>query len=230
MLTILRTLDWKYIVAETLIVAMGVAMALTADAWWEDRADRSTELAYLQGLREDFTATALDLTEEIESTLVSTVAIDELLELMASKRGDGASKVFRRMAAAFETSVLRPVTATYDDLVTSGNSGILRSDPLRIALAAWSAHLVIHRRLEDTILFPHYLATDDFLMRNMIVSDVFQADRIPEAPFEVDVSGLLADQELWNFLVLRRSWIENRRVSLEELQQRHNRVQALLGI
>jgi hypothetical protein len=230
MLTILRKLDWKYVISETVIVAIGVAMALMAGAWWQDRTDRGTELAYLQNLREEFTVTALDLNEEIELSVESMVAIDELLELMTSGRLEAPSEVLKRTAKAFETSVLRPVTATYNDLVTSGNFGILRSDPLRIALAEWSAHLVIHRRLEDHILFPHYLATDDFLMRNMTVSEVLQADRIPKAPFEMDVSELLSDRAFWNLLVIRRSWIQNRRVSLEELQHRLGLVILLLGV
>ena len=82
MLTILRKLDWKYVISETAIVAIGVAMALTVDTWWQDRTDRVTELAYLKDMREEFAVTALDLGEEIESSVESMVAIDELLELM----------------------------------------------------------------------------------------------------------------------------------------------------
>jgi hypothetical protein len=230
MLTILRKLDWKYVSSETAIVAIGVVMALTVNAWWQDRTDRVTELAYLQNLREEFTVTALDLNEEIESSVESMVAIDELLKLITSGRVEAPSEVLKRMAKAFETSVLLPVTATYDDLVTSGNFGILRSAPLRIALAEWSAHLVTHRRLEDHILFPHYLATDDFLMRNTTVSEVLQADRIPKAPFEMDVSEFLSDRAFWNLLVIRRNWIQNRRVSLEALQHRLSLVIPLLGV
>ena len=69
--------------------------------------------------------------------------------------------VHRTISKAFETSVLRPVTATYADLVTSGNTRILRSKSLRIALAEWSAQLEIHQRLEDHILAPHYLVIND---------------------------------------------------------------------
>jgi hypothetical protein len=173
----------------------------------------------LQGLQEEFSATALDLEQEIAASMTSTAAIDELLAIMASHRVAASSKVVELIANAFDTSVLRAVTATYDDLVTSGSTGLLRSAALRIALANWTAQLGLHRRLEDHILFPHYLATDDFMMRNLTVSDVFQTDQIPKAPFEADVSGLLADRGLWNLLVVRRTWIGNRRMSLEQLQR-----------
>ena len=89
---------------------------------------------------------------------------------------------------------------------------------------------MIHRRLEDHILFPHYLATDGVLMRNMTVSEMLHADRIPKAPFEMDVSELLSDRAFWNLLVIRRSWIQSRRVSLEELQHRLSLVIPLLGV
>lgn len=226
----MKSLDWKYIVTETAIVAIAVAMALSADAWWDERTDRAAELAYLQALQEEFSATALDLKQEIASSMKSTAAIDELLAIMASHRVESSSKVADLIVSAFDTSVLRAVTATYDDLVTSGSTGLLSSGALRIALANWSAQLDLHRRLEDHILFPHYLATDDFMMRNLIVSDVFQADQIPKAPFEADVSGLLADRDLWNLLVVRRTWIGNRRMSLDELQRTLKRIQFQLAV
>lgn len=230
MLRVLGKLDWKYVVSETVIVAIGVAMALTADAWWEDRSDRTAEATYLQGLGEEFASTALDLVEEGESAVERIAAIDELLALMSSERIEAPLEVLERLSIAFQTSVLRPVTATYDDLVTSGSTGILRSNDLRIALAEWSAHLEIHRRLEDYILAPHYLATDDFMMRNLAVSALMGPNAAPEAPFELDVPQLLADRDLWNLLVVRRNWIGNRQLSLEELRKRLHRVQVLLGV
>lgn len=229
MFRFMQNLDWNYVVTETAIVAIAVAMALSADAWWEYRTDRVAESAYLQGLQEEFSATALDLEQEITSSMKSTAAIDELLAIMASHRAEASSKVAGLLANAFDTSVLRAITATYDDLVTSGSFGLLTSDTLRIALANWSAQLEIHRRLEDHILFPHYLATDDFLIRNLTVSDVFQADQIPTAPFEADLSRLLANRDLWNLLVVRRTWIRNRRASLTELQRTLKRVQIQLA-
>jgi len=230
MFRFMQSLDWKYVVTETAIVAIAVAMALSADAWWDERTDRAAESAYLHGLQEEFSATELDLEQEIASSMKSTAAIDELLAIMASDHAEASSTVVDLIAKAFDTSVLRAVTATYDDLVTSGNTGLLTSGALRIALANWSAQLDLHRRLEDHILFPHYLATDDFMMRNLVLSDVFQADQIPNAPFEADVSGLLADRDLWNLLVARRTWIGNGRMSLDELQRTLKRVQNQLAV
>jgi hypothetical protein len=224
MLSINQILDWKYVVAETTIVAIGVAMALTVDAWWEDRTDRVTESAYLQGLREDFSTTALDLNGEMELTLESLSAIDELLGLMTSKTIADPSHVHRTISKAFETSVLRPITATYADLVTSGNTRILRSKSLRIALAEWSAQLEIHRRLEDHILAPHYLATNDFMIRNVAVSDPWQADQVLKSPFDIDFTDLLKNRELWNLLVVHRNWIKARKTSLRALQHRIDQV------
>jgi hypothetical protein len=199
-------------------------MALTVDAWWDDRTDRVTETAYLQGLRVDFSATALDLNGEIESALDSLSAIDELLGLMTSKTTADSSQVHRTISKAFETSVLRPVNATYADLVTSGNTRILRSKSLRIALAEWSAQLEIHRRLEDHILAPHYLAANGFMIRNVAVSDPWQADQALKSPFDTDFSDLLTNRELWNLLVVHRSWIGIRKKSLSALQHRIDQV------
>ena len=199
-------------------------MALAVDSWWEDRTDRVTESAYVQGLREDFSTTALDLTGEIELTLESLSAIDEFLGLMTSKTTADSSHVHRTISKAFETSVLRPVTATYADLVTSGNTRILRSKSLRIALAEWSAQLEIHQRLEDHILAPHYLVINDFMIRNIAVSDPWQADQVLKSPFDTEFSDLLTNRELWNLLVVHRSWLGARKASLSALQNRIDQV------
>ena len=60
--------------------------------------------------------------------------------------------------------------------------------------------------------------------------NMHQADQIRKAPFEADLSGLLANRELWNLLVVRRTWIRNRRVSLDELQRTLERVQVQLSV
>jgi hypothetical protein len=225
-----QLLDWKYVVAETVIVAIGVAMALTVDAWWDERSDRAAESVYLQGLRKEFTATAFDLEEEINSSEESIVAIDELLNFMASEPVEAPSEVLKRISTALQTSILRPLTATYDDLVTSGNIGILRSDALRNALAEWHAQLENHRRLEDHILAPLYIVTDEFMMRNVVVTEMYPANQVANAPFDLKLSGLLTDREFWNLLVVRRTWTGNRRVSLEELQKMLHRIQELLDV
>ena len=228
MLRITQILDWKYVVTETVIVTIGVAMALSADAWWDDRSDRAAESLYLRGLQQEFGTTAFDLEEEINSSAESIVAIDELMDFMVSESVEAPLEVLQKMEVGFRTSVLRPVTATYDDLVTSGNIGILRSDALRIALAKWHAQLENHRRLEDHILAPLYLMTDEFMLQNVAVTEMFPANQALNAPFDLNVSGLLADRQLWNLLVVRRTWAGNRRISLEELQKILNRIQSLL--
>jgi hypothetical protein len=228
MLRITQILDWKYVVTETVIVTIGVAMALSADAWWSDRSDRAAESLYLRGLQVEFSATAFDLEEEIKSSTESIVAIDELMDFMVSEAVEAPSQVLQNIETGFQTSILRPVTATYDDLVTSGNIGILRSDALRIALARWHAQLENHRRLEDHILAPLYLMTDEFMMQNVAVTEMFPANQAANAPFELNISGLLADRQMWNLLVIRRTWAANRRISLEELQKMLKRIQSAL--
>ena len=229
MFWILRKFDWNYIASETAIVTIGVAMALAVDAWWQDRVDHTTESGYLQGLREDFTITASDLSQEVASSAESMAAIDELVELMNAGNANDRSEVLDLISRSFDTSVLRPVTTTYDDLVTSGNLGLLRNDDLRSALAGWSAQLAIHRRFEDHILFPHYLATDDFLMHNTRVPEELGNGLLNDTRYEADTSTLLSDQTFRNLLLIRRGWIEARSTSLEELQERLIQVRRLLG-
>ncbi len=228
MVSISQVSDWRYVFAETTIVAIGVALGLTVDTWWDDKTDRVTESAYVQGLYKDFSTTVLDLNSEIDSAVVSLKAIDELFGLMTSKTTTDSSGIHRTISKAFETSVLRPVTATYADLVTSGNTRILRNRDLRIALAEWSSQLEIHQRLEDHILAPHYLTINNFMIRNIAVSDPWQVDQVFISPFDTDFSSLLVNREMWNLAVVHRNWIGIRKTSLTALHYRIDQVMDLL--
>jgi hypothetical protein len=230
MFLLAKDFDWKYIIAETAIIAVGVAMALAADTWWQDRSNQATEMVYLQGLQSEFSSTSEELSEEIAWAKSTIGEIDSLMNLMTSSQpAPPPKKVFPKLSAAFSTGVLRAVTATYDDLMTSGKAGILRSKPLRISLVEWNAQLTIHRRLEDNILAPLYIETDSFMIRKLNVPEAMGADRKWPVPFHTDISALLADRELWNTLAVRRKWTEARLASLEALQQRLDRIMALLG-
>lgn len=230
MLFLAKDFDWKYVIGEAVIVAIGVAMALAADAWWQDRSDLATEKVYLQGLQSEFSSTSAELSEEIAWAKSTIDEIDSLMEIMtSSQQVPPPQKVFPKLSAAFSTGVLRAVTATYDDLVASGKTGILNSRPLRISLAEWNAQLTIHRRLEDNILAPLYIETDRFMTRKLNVSEVMGADRKWPVSFQTDIGALLADRELWNILANRRKWTETRLASLEALQRRLDRIIVLLG-
>ena len=54
-------LNWKYGVSELLIVLAGVLIALYADDWRQERADREVEQSLLERLAFDLVADATDL-------------------------------------------------------------------------------------------------------------------------------------------------------------------------
>jgi hypothetical protein len=72
--------------------------------------------------------------------------------------------------------------------------------------------------------------TDEFMMRNAVVAEMYPANQAANVPFDLKLSGLLTDREFWNLLVVRRTWTGNRRVSLEELRKILHRIQAILDI
>ena len=53
-------LDWKYVVGEVLLIAVGVLIALVVDGWRDYRADRSFEKQYIARIQSNLRS-ALDI-------------------------------------------------------------------------------------------------------------------------------------------------------------------------
>lgn len=131
-----RRINWAQAFAEVLLLALGVALALAADAWNDARLERREEASYLEALRNDFLATR----ENLQATLDFTTEVRDnnlaFIEALSSPRGsipDDSLAVFTELA--FTVEFYEPVLGTYRDMVNSGKLELLRDDSLRLELA-----------------------------------------------------------------------------------------------
>lgn len=131
-----RNVNWAQAVTELLLLAMGVALAVAADAWNDARLERREEVSYLEALRGDFEATRANL----QATLDATTRVRDnnlgFIEALSSPRGSISEDSLTAFTEiAFAVDFYEPVLGTYRDMVNSGKLEILRSDSLRLELA-----------------------------------------------------------------------------------------------
>ena len=57
---------WSYL-ADLVVIILGIVIALSLDAWWQDKQDRKMEQNYLNQLYVDFNSSEISLTNSINA-------------------------------------------------------------------------------------------------------------------------------------------------------------------
>ncbi len=120
------------------VVVLGVAIALAADSWREDRELRTRELAYLRAIEADMEKAAGVLnaayeedSEYAERTKTSLALLQSEAPLSASEKSDWTGWTVRFSLAQFAVP-----TGTLQALIGSGDLGLVLSEELRATLIA----------------------------------------------------------------------------------------------
>ena len=128
-------LDWKYAIGEFMIVLVGVLVALAFDGMVEDRAEREAERRYLASLESD-------LTRDIESLDIAIARADRRARLgervIAALDGGSLPADPEEFGLGVHAGLLlgypQYSRGTIEDLISTGNLGLIRSSRLKEAL------------------------------------------------------------------------------------------------
>jgi hypothetical protein len=132
----LRAQDWPALVAELVIVVVGIFIAIQVENWREHQADLRQEQAYIARL-------AGDIERDVEAISISISLAEHRLGLadllIAAVTDPGLA---RQQPAAFMTAVHQSSythtpslnSATFEELRSTGGLGLLRDDDLKSAL------------------------------------------------------------------------------------------------
>ena len=128
----IRTQNWFAVALEFVIVIAGVVIGFQVTAWNADRIERSQEAAILCQLAEEFTRIETDFEQHLSdaegaSTLASQLSI-------AASRGMTLEQLSQFDTAAITMRAPPGGSATYDQLISNGELGLISSQNLRVAL------------------------------------------------------------------------------------------------
>ncbi len=142
------------LIAEFLVITIGVLGALAADQWAQDREDRALESEYLDRLRTDARYDREEIEFVVAVSRSGLEAVDSLLDPTFSERASDDALLSAALLAAMARQVDLS-RGTWEELVASGRIALLKEPEVRLALAEYA------RFVAETAGFWEY--TDDDL-------------------------------------------------------------------
>ncbi len=137
----LLKLDWKYAIGELIIVTAGVLIALAIDQWNSDRLDRVEEAQIvgrlIADLRTDLEGYASG--SRILETKDAALARVRAAIMDVNERSYDAPSLLTDLieSSNFGWNQPRALRATFDELLSSGRFGLIRSAELRAQISAY---------------------------------------------------------------------------------------------
>jgi hypothetical protein len=152
--------------AEFGVIVLGVLVALWADAWAGQRAERAVERTRLEALREDVVSTLADVRSEHDNARGAVEALRGLLP--EATAGLPPEELRERLAyGLLYGPSFHPELSVYDDLKNSGELGLLTDPALRRALSVMDARVQRLRLTQDDLTTVQQLNVDGYLLRNL---------------------------------------------------------------
>jgi len=158
--------------SELAVIVTGVLLALWADSWVDERAERRVEASRIEALRDNVAATRERLGRaladaESASHALRTVAYWESLPIL-----EEASEGVLLEALLFGPS-FTPEINVYVDLKSSGELGLLRSARLRQSLAGMDATLEQLQLLQHDLITVQQLNFDRYVLETLALDRGF---------------------------------------------------------
>lgn len=207
--------DWRsklrWFAAEIVVVVAGVLLALAANSWAGERADRAEEQAILRGLQADFETNRVRLDSTLAYNHRALEAGQRLLALMGSAPSD-TEQVERLLGRTVDWEAYQPVTGRLDALLRSGRLGLIQSDSLQAALAGWETVLEDVRENEQIAVDMHYAHLAPYLWEHIQVRTVgYRAgyERVGSvSAFPHELTAVLSDPQFEDLVVERMLNVE----------------------
>ncbi len=197
----------RWLMAELMVVVLGILMAISIDAWWNEIGDRRSEQALLQALGDEFEKNQELLNRRFDIYHRRSSAASALLSL-----GPDATNLEPDLLNSHWRWVIRggtynPSTGVLDAAVSSGNITVLRDPDLRLALARWPGHVKSLANVEnriDNLIFDQMVPW--IRLQTALPDDSFGETGIPKASSEIDFDLLSSSTVIENFLREEVAW------------------------
>jgi hypothetical protein len=201
-----NNIQWKRIAAEGVAVVVSILLAFSIDTWWEDRQEARLEIVYLLELQEDFELNksrledqAVELLEVARSMLVlQEQSVLESPSMSISELNENFSQIIN-MSSVFL------VNRAYANMTGSGDLKIIRSRPLKNALANYYAAAQVIMLVQNThemelvqIYEPYIIENLDYAAVGVVRVDDFP---LPPPIEEASILKVLDTRKFRNILI-----------------------------
>jgi hypothetical protein len=144
--TTMKNRFWR-VVGEFAVVVLGVFVALAAESWWSERAERRYERELREDMRAEFEANLRILEADLAANDTAHARVTAFSQLGADQlEGMSSQDVTAAIGSWLSWSGFDPEMGTAQALVESGNVGAIADRELRLLLSRWAGLLEEKRR------------------------------------------------------------------------------------
>ncbi|WP_028872508.1 DUF6090 family protein [Psychroserpens burtonensis] len=195
---------FKYAIGEIVLVVIGILIALSINNWNENSKQNKLELEALKNLKEDFNYNLLTL---IRTDSFNTLNIKSCVQILnhTGKRYTEAFVLDTYLNDAVSATTYVAKNGFLNDLINSGNLGLIKNNVLRNLLSSWLSELIDLKESENSTQ-KNNVDTIDFIIKNGSFLNADQARNynsslnitLPESGFEINNNHLLKLPEFEN--------------------------------
>lgn len=127
--------NWRRLLAELVIIAVGVGLALAVDNWNEARKERIAERVYLRGIAADLEESVFGLKRVRDAAVNNRAALERLISVANGAPTPPAGEFARDLVFATYLGLPRLTIITFEELVSTGSLSILRDAQFKRTLA-----------------------------------------------------------------------------------------------
>ena len=199
-------IKWKRIAAEGVAVVVSILLAFWIDTLWEDRQEARLETMYLLELQEDFELNKLrleDQTAELGETARSMQVLQEQSVLKSPSMP--VSELNENFSQILNMSSMYLLNRAYANMTGSGDLRIIRSRPLKNALAEYYAAAQVITLVQNTHEMELVQIYEPYIIENLDYAavGVTRVDDFPLPPpiEEASILKVLATREFRNIVI-----------------------------
>lgn len=217
------------LVAEFIVIVLGVWIALWAEGWAADREDRAVETARLRALSENVEQTLAAVRSEQDDATGAAEALRDLI-LRAEVTTDAEGVREALAYGLLYVPAFTPELNVYEDLKSSGELGLLTSPKLRQALSAMEAALDNVDGAQRDMSTVQQLNYDRYLLARVDLRPVLGPilglpNQAPPSYSDVD---FILTTEFRNLALFKLDLIRGTQAALEEAEERLMTVERII--
>lgn len=206
----IRAENWIAVFLDLMVVVTGLFIGLQIDTWWEGQKEARLEGAYLIEIQEDFELNKSRLSNEIarlETILRAMLVLQEQSALATPSLP--VAQLNEQFSSIHAMPTFIPVSRAFDNLTGSGDLKLIRSRPLKNALAEYYAAAQITGLVQNTHEMELVQTFQPYIIENLDYAavTVSRVDDFPLAPpiTEASILEVLASRQFRN--VVTQKWV-----------------------
>ena len=199
-------IQWKRTAAEAVAIVASILLAFWIDTSWEDRKEARLEVVYLLELQEDFEQNKSRLEKEVADITETTRSMIVLQEQSAlDSPSMSVSELNENFSQIINMTTFYPINRAYANMTGSGDLKLIRSRPLKNALAEYYAAAQITVLIQKTHEMELVQIYEPYIIENLDYAAVgyTRVDDFPLPPpiEEASILKVLATREFRNILI-----------------------------